>query len=140
MIPHETVDGSPCVAGVLASTWRATLQAYFVLRDSTRTNEFVILLRDRAKIRHARAILAETQTERTHVGGVIVKKRVPYNRRWSYHLSPRSIDFFDFSIEVCDANMLYIEENLDEVGGAFLPGSRWCPWSSTLVREIRRGR
>ena len=112
-------------------------RAYFVLRDSTSTNEFVILLRERAKIRHARAILAGRTNRRPHVSGLIVKRPTAYNPRWSYHLAPRSIEFFDVAIEVCDANMVYIEEHLSDVGGAFLPGNRWCPWSSTLVREIR---
>lgn len=112
--------------------------AYFVFRDVNLTNQFVIKLKDSAKIRHARAILAGTQTDRLHVGGIVVKKRAPYNWRWSYHLHPDSIEFFDFSIEVCDATILYVQEHLNEVGGAFLPGNRWCPWSSELVREIHR--
>jgi uncharacterized protein (TIGR03437 family) len=32
--------------------------------------------------------------------------------------------------------MGYIEWRLDEVGGALLPGSTWCPWGSRLVKEI----
>jgi hypothetical protein len=41
------------------------------------------------------------------------------------------------SIEVCDAATTYVEEHLDEVGGAFLPGRRWCPWSSRVLEEIQ---
>jgi len=32
--------------------------------------------------------------------------------------------------------MRYIEGHLDDVGSGFLPGNRWCPWSSTLIEEI----
>jgi hypothetical protein len=35
-------------------------------------------------------------------------------------------------MEVCDASMTYVEDHLDEVGGAFLPGAQWCPWDSKL--------
>ena len=60
----------------------------------------------------------------------------PYNPRWSYHLDPASISFFQCAIEVCDASPQYVEEHLSEVGGAFLPGSTWCPWSSRVAEEV----
>jgi hypothetical protein len=41
------------------------------------------------------------------------------------------------SIEVCDAATSYVEEHLAEVGGAFLPGRRWCPWSSRVIAEVK---
>ncbi|MER6506540.1 hypothetical protein ABT158_06965 [Nonomuraea sp. NPDC001636] len=68
--------------------------------------------------------------------GRIVKRSVAYNARWSYHLQPETINFFDVAIEVCDASMTYVEDHLDEAGGAFLPGGHWCPWSSRLTREL----
>ncbi|MGW5100847.1 BP74-related protein [Streptomyces sp. NPDC004100] len=60
-----------------------------------------------------------------------------YNPRWSFHYNPETVNFFDVAIEVCDATLPYVEENLDEAGGAFLPGAIWCPWSSRLTREIK---
>lgn len=56
--------------------------------------------------------------------------------RWSSHLRPESISFFDQAIEVCDATIPYVEDHLDEAGGAFLPGNYWCLWTSRLVREL----
>ncbi|WPB77176.1 hypothetical protein KYC5002_50385 [Archangium violaceum] len=44
--------------------------------------------------------------------------------------------FFDVAIEVCDADMGFVQEHLDEAGGAFLPGFLWCPWNSRLKREV----
>ncbi|WP_442948058.1 BP74-related protein [Nostoc sp.] len=49
---------------------------------------------------------------------------------------PSTISFFPMAIEVCDATTNYVNDHLDEVGGAFLPGLFWCPWSSQLVKEI----
>ncbi|MEV4000662.1 calmodulin [Actinomadura sp. NPDC049753] len=98
--------------------------------------QFVIKLTDPAKIQHARDLLSGDSADRPHVVGRILTRSTPYNPRWSYHLNPDTIDFFDVAIEVCDATMPYVDDHLDEAGGAFLPGLVWCPWSSRLVREL----
>ncbi|WP_425580386.1 BP74-related protein [Streptosporangium amethystogenes] len=61
---------------------------------------------------------------------------MPRHCGWSYHFDPATLGFFDVAIEVCDATMTYVEDHLDEAGGAFLPGNLWCPWSSKPVREV----
>jgi hypothetical protein len=71
------------------------------------------------------------------VTGLVVAEAVPYNKPWSFHLDPTSISFAEMSIEVCDAATTYVEEHLAEVGGAFLPGRRWCPWSSRVIEEVQ---
>ncbi|OJH33828.1 calmodulin [Cystobacter ferrugineus] len=98
--------------------------------------EFVFELTDPAKIQQAQEILTGKEQAKVHVMGKIVKSRKPYNPNWDYHLDPASITFFQMAIEVCDANMGYVEDHLDEAGGAFLPGSFWCPWDSRLTREV----
>ncbi|WP_052441232.1 BP74-related protein [Streptacidiphilus anmyonensis] len=75
-------------------------------------------------------------TVHPHLIARILKRTALYNPRWSYHTSPDSTHFFDQATEVCDATVPYVEEHLDEVGSAFLPGLIWCDWSSRLVREI----
>jgi len=99
--------------------------------------EFIIELTDDRKIAHARRILSGEETNETHVHGVIRKTAASYNPRFSFHLDPASISFFAQAIEVCDANMMYVEDHLDEAGGAFLPGGHWCPWDSRLSREVK---
>ena len=113
----------------------AATPARFVFEDVSRS-EFVIELTDESKIQQARNILNGTQKDETHVVGRIIKRPAPYNPKWSYQLDPASISFFSMAIEVCDANIGYVEDHLDEAGGAFLPGLYWCPWSSRLVKEI----
>ncbi|MEV5897731.1 BP74-related protein [Nonomuraea fuscirosea] len=108
---------------------------YFVMTDITR-EQFVVQLTDPVKIQHARDLLSGTTTDRPHVYGRILKRTAPYNPRWSYNLNPDTVDFFDVAIEVCDATIPYVEDHLDEAGGAFLPGLVWCPWTSRLVREL----
>jgi hypothetical protein len=72
-----------------------------------------------------------------HVMGEIISKKATYNRDWSFYVAPYSISFFENAVGVCDASISYTEEHLDEVGGAFLPGNIWCPWSSLLMKELR---
>ncbi|TMR94236.1 calmodulin-binding protein [Nonomuraea basaltis] len=115
---------------------QAAPTAYFVMTDVTR-EEFVVQLTDPGKIQHARDLVNGTTDERPHVVGRIIKRPTPYNPRWSYNLNPDTVDFFDYAIEVCDATIPYVEDHLDEAGGAFLPGLVWCDWTSRLVREIR---
>ncbi len=109
--------------------------AYFVMTDVTHA-KFVVKMTDSEDIEHARALLDGRTDQLPHILGRISKRWEPYNHQWSYTIEPRSVSFFDFSIEVCDATIPYVEEHLDEVGGAFLPGGYWCDWSSRLVREI----
>ncbi|MEU6720183.1 calmodulin-binding protein [Nonomuraea sp. NPDC046802] len=110
--------------------------AYFVMTDITR-EEFVVKLTDPAKIQHARDLVNGETVDRPHVVGRILKRQTDYNPRWSYHLNTDTVDFFDQFIEVCDATIPYVEDHLDEAGGAFLPGLVWCGWTTRLVREIR---
>lgn len=98
--------------------------------------EFVFEVIDEEQIKHARRILSGEEKDRVHVHGRIIKRTQPYNPHWSYHLDPNTINFFEVAIEVCDANMNYTEDHLDEAGGAFLPGGHWCPWDSKLTREV----
>ncbi|MGK3967677.1 calmodulin [Sorangium sp. So ce118] len=101
--------------------------------------EFIFELTDPAQIAHARRILSGEEKTEVHVHGRIIKRTAEYNRKWSFHLDPATIRFFAMAIEVCDANMQYVEDHLDEACGAFLPGCHWCPWDSKLVREVQVG-
>ncbi|MEV4289356.1 calmodulin-binding protein [Nonomuraea bangladeshensis] len=114
---------------------QAAVAAYFVMTDITREN-FVVQLTDPAKIQHARDLISGTTTDKPHVFGRIITRPAPYNPHWSYQLNPDTVSFFDVAIEVCDATIPYVQDHLDEAGGAFLPGLVWCPWTSRLVREI----
>ncbi|MFI6732859.1 calmodulin-binding protein [Nonomuraea sp. NPDC050451] len=114
---------------------QAAPAAYFEITDIT-GERFVIELTDPWKIQHARDLINGTTRDRPHVIGRILPHGAYYNPRWSYHLRPETIDFFDYGIEVCDATIPYVEDHLDEAGGAFLPGYVWCPWTSRLQREL----
>lgn len=115
------------------------MTAYFVFEQMSPEGElldFVFAIHDEEKIAEARAILRDSQALKNHVQGIVIPEPAPYNPRWSYHLDPDMVSFFELQTEVCDANATYVEEHLDEIGGSTLPKSFWCPWSSRLVREI----
>jgi len=108
--------------------------AYFAFVAPPDPGEVVIQLCDRARIRQARK-LVRTQGA-LGVMGRIVPTPAAWNPGWSFHLAPDSVRFFELATEVCDAAPSYVEAHLAEVGGSFLPGGTWCPWSSRLVREV----
>jgi hypothetical protein len=115
------------------------MSAYFAFEQTSPEGElkqFVFRLDDLAKIDEARRILAGSEPLKVHVQGTIIARAADYNPDWSFHLDPKTIGFFEMQIEVCDANVTYIEAHLDEVGGSFLPKSFWCPWSSRLSSEV----
>lgn len=114
----------------------STTETYFEFRNQSPTETFVFKLTDEKKIQQARDILSGKLTDEIHVMGRIRKSPAPYNPPWSFHLDPATISFFAFAIEVCDADIRYVEDHLDEACGAFLPGCHWCPWASRLTREI----
>ncbi|MFC0037648.1 calmodulin-binding protein [Actinomadura rayongensis] len=126
------VTGAPAAQ---AAQHRAEGVAYFEFTDHTRETG-VVELTDPGQIAHARALLAGETTDQPHLMGRIVKRSTPYNPRWSFHYDPATVRFFNVAIEVCDAPMPYVEDHLDEAGGAFLPGAFWCPWTSRLVKEV----
>src|SRR5687767_1721533 len=102
-------------------------ESYFRFGCPPYADTFVFKLTDPERIQEARDILSGKEKGKMHVGGIVVTKPAPYNSPWHYHLEPESISFFEFSIEVCDASIAYVEAHLAEVGGSFLPGNRWCP-------------
>lgn len=112
--------------------------AYFRMADASEAKEpFVVKLVDPGTIAHARRIISGDEKNVVHVSGKIVKERAGYNPAWSFHIDPASVEFFENAIEVCDATMVFVERNLDSVGGSTLPGSHWCPWTSKVIEEIR---
>lgn len=97
---------------------------------------FVVLLRNPERIKEARDILSGKETKRIRLAGTVVKAPAVYNNPWRFHVDPDSITFFENAVEVCDSTASLIQTHLEDVGGAFLPKSHWCPWSSRLLREV----
>lgn len=131
--------GTLAVTGLLALTMSQSSQAgaagaaYFTMQDITRST-FVIEITRPALIEEAREIVASGSHK--IVIGRIIKRQASYNPQWDFHYNPDTISFADAAIEVCDATIPYVEDHLDEVGGPFLPGNYWCPWTGRLIGEV----
>jgi hypothetical protein len=97
---------------------------------------FVARLVNKTDIAVARVEVNKTSNFRI-ISGTIGKKPVGWNPGWSYHLIPDTIVFGDFFTEVCDASATYVEANLADAGGAFLPGLQWCPWGTRVLSELQ---
>jgi hypothetical protein len=109
---------------------------YFRCYQENVHRTFVIELHDEAKIKQARAY-AEGRDDSKSIAGTVVKAPRRYNRPWSWHLDPKTIEFVTNSTEVCDASVIDVERHLNEIGGDFLPRAHWCPWRSRLIEEVR---
>lgn len=129
------IDDSFCVSEDCSSVCDSNV-AYFEAIVHPWPHTFVFKLTDRTKIEEARRILAGNNGVKNHVSGIVVKTPVSYNQPWSYHFDSSSIYFFERAVEVCDGYFAYVEEHLDAAGGAFLPGLRFCPWHSEILREV----
>jgi hypothetical protein len=117
--------------------------AHFSFRQLSPQKElkhFIFEVRGRARIEEMRAALANPSNPKRHVSGILDPSKAGYNPQWSFHLVPDTVSLFEMAIEVCDANVIYVEAHLDEVGGNFLPKSFWCPWSSELESEVASSR
>ena len=102
---------------------------------SDTSQHFVARITDEAAANTARNELNKTSSWMI-ISGIIQNTTVDWNPGWSYHIQPDTVFFGDFFIEVCDASTTYVEEHLDEAGGAFLPNYQWCPWGTAILKEL----
>jgi hypothetical protein len=110
----------------------ALQEAFFEFDTPPLDESLIFKLNDPAMIAQARSLIGQSRI----VIGTVIKERVYYNRRWRFHLDPRAIGFTQFAVEVCDTRLSAVDNGLEEVGGAFLPGSVICPWTSRILREV----
>ncbi|WP_329614698.1 calmodulin-binding protein [Streptomyces brevispora] len=114
----------------------AVAPAYFEMTDGYSRKNLVVKLVKEDQIDHARELVSGATYERPHLIGRLNKRQADYNPNYNFHFEPDTVGFFDYAIEVCDATLQYTEDHLDEVGGPFLPGRVYCPWSSRLIKEV----
>ena len=88
---------------------------------------------DATLIEKARAELAKPPSERRlHINGTISAGEAN-NRPWRWHFNDGEWTLAELSIELCDGQPSYVNDNLDqwlkEVGS-------YCPWASYVSREL----
>ena len=69
-----------------------------------------------------------------HMNGKILEapEGCKFNQDWSWYFAPGDWALADASIEVCDGDPQFVEENLDE----YIRIGRYCPWGSIVLQEI----
>ena len=97
---------------------------------------FLAWTSDSLVIAQVEAQLALPQADRgQHINGVILRlpEGCEVNQQWSWYFAPDSWSLSEISIELCDGNPQYVEENISEyVDNVGL----YCPWSSIVLREL----
>ena len=106
--------------------------AYFKVYDGAGSPDFIIRLTNPETILFARNQITIPVEQRLSVTAIIVKEASCWNPNYRYHYDSDTVEFFEVAVEVCDANFVYVQDNLEEAGGAFLPGLRHCPGVALL--------
>jgi hypothetical protein len=89
--------------------------------------QFRILLTDPQDIRIARRVLEGRVDPIQFPNGLIVRgDDGGVNVGYSWHIDPDSVQFAEFTTEVCDGRPSYVEDGTH-------PSDRFCPWSAVVV-------
>ena len=77
------------------------------------------------QIQHVKDLMAGSEEGRIPVG-TIVRNDPGVNAPWSWHIDPKTLEFADNTIEVCDGLPEYVEDGT-------LTSDVYCPWSAVVV-------
>ncbi len=113
----------------------ATPDLRFFLFETSRGDRFVAWTSRTGVLESEESQLALPLEQRNqHINGAIRKNddHCNPNFEWSWHFDPDDWDMADLSIELCDGDPHFVEENLQE----FLRTGRYCPWSSKVLEEV----
>ena len=83
------------------------------------------LIKD-ADIQHVKDLMAGSEDGRIPVG-TIVRDDPGVNEPWSWHIDPKSLEFADFTTEVCDGLPEYVEDRT-------LTSDTFCPWLAVPIK------
>jgi len=76
-------------------------------------------------VQHAMDLMAGEEVPAIPVGRIV--RGVPsVNEPWSWHIDPDTLEFADFTTEVCDGLPEYVEDGT-------LTSDRYCPWLAKVT-------
>ncbi|CAN5313193.1 hypothetical protein BH09ACT5_BH09ACT5_00870 [soil metagenome] len=78
------------------------------------------------QIQHVKDLMAGSEEGRIPVG-TIVRGDASVNAPWSWHIDPKTLQFADQTIEVCDGLPDYVEDGT-------LTSDVYCPWSAVPIK------
>ena len=87
--------------------------------------EYKIRLTDPGDIEIARKLLAGEEAPNIP-NGVVVRGDPDVNVGYTWHIDPESLEFADFTVEVCDGLPSDVEKGI-------ITSDRYCPWSAEVI-------
>ena len=87
--------------------------------------EYKIRLTDPADIEIARKLLAGEEAPNIP-NGIVVRGDPDVNVGYTWHIDPESVEFADFTVEVCDGLPSDVEQGI-------ITSDRYCPWSAEVI-------
>ncbi len=88
--------------------------------------QYRIQLTDPADIAIAHQLLAGEEAPRIPNGLIVRGDDGGVNTGYSWHIDPDTLEFADFTTEVCDGLPSYVEDGT-------LTGDYFCPWSAEVI-------
>ena len=93
--------------------------------------EFRVLISDTAVARQARQLIGSNQS--INLNGEIARGNGGFNAGYRWHLKPNTVEFADMTIEVCDGEPSFVEQNVDYFVDTV---KRYCPWGIKVKKEL----
>ena len=100
--------------------------------------QFLVKIDQPEQVRTARLLLSGQLSHRIIVGDVVPGSG-GYNRNpktdleWGWNLEPSSVQFSEYTIELCDGTPSYLDAHLDEWVSVV---KTYCPWTGEVVAEV----
>jgi len=82
-----------------------------------------------ALVKHAEQLLKGEDVAAIPLGRV-VRDSPSVNKPWSWHIDPKTLEFAQITIEVCDGLPSYVEDGT-------VTSKDYCPWSAKVIRIDR---
>lgn len=83
-------------------------------------------------IEHVAELMAGGEDGRIPSGRIVRDGDGGVNAPWSWHIDPDSLEFVDFTTEVCDGLPSYVED-------LTLTSDIYCPWNATVTGLRAKG-
>ena len=111
-----------CRESAIATPQKEDVVVTFRVAD---VEEYRIRLTDTADIEIARKLLAGEEAPRIP-NGVVVRGDPDVNVGYTWHIDLESVEFADFTMEVCDGLPSDVEKGI-------ITSDRYCPWSTEVI-------
>jgi hypothetical protein len=81
-----------------------------------------------ALVKHAEQLLKGEEVAAIPLGRVVRTSGI--NSPWTWHIDPKTLEFADITIEVCDGLPSYVEDRT-------VTSPDYCPWSAKVIKIER---